>query len=119
MEEKRTLSNRLTTKYLLIIRNEENFAEKSTYSFTYAKITFGLVFIFLTLFGISFLLATSLLEAWFDPRFAELKATKEVITLSSRVDSLQMEMKRKDDFINNFKVRIKSVSLNRYNLKRL
>ena len=103
MEQKRTLSNRLTTKYLLIIRNEENFAEKSTYSFTYSKIILALVLSFLAFFGLSFYLSTSLLEAWFDPRFAELKATKQVIELATRVDSLQLEMRRKDDFISNIK----------------
>lgn len=103
MEQKRTLSNRLTTKYLLIIRNEENFAEKSTYSFTYSKIILVLLLSFFAFFGLSFYLSTSLLEAWFDPRFAELKATKEVMELASRVDSLQLEVKRKDDFISNIK----------------
>lgn len=101
MEQKRTFSNRLTTKYLLIVRNEENFAEKSTYSFTYSKIILVLVLSFFAFFGLSFYLSTSLLEAWFDPRFAELKATKEVMELASRVDSLQLEVKRKDDFITN------------------
>ena len=103
MEQKRTLSNRLTTKYLLIIRNEENFAEKSTYSFTYSKIILVLLISFFAFFGLSFYLSTSLLEAWFDPRFAEVKATKEVMELASRVDSLQHEVKKKDDFINNIK----------------
>lgn len=103
MEQKRTLSNRLTTKYLLIIRNEENFAEKSTYSFTYSKIILGLLVAFILFFGLSFYLSTSLLEAWFDPRFAELKANKEVMELASRVDSLQMEVQKKDDFISNIR----------------
>ncbi|MEO9803190.1 MAG: M23 family metallopeptidase [Reichenbachiella sp.] len=103
MEQKKTLSNRLTTKYLLIIRNEENFAEKSTYSFTYSKIILVLLLSFFAFFGLSFYLSTSLLEAWFDPRFAELKATKEVMELASRVDSLQLEVTKKDDFINNIK----------------
>ena len=104
LEQKRTLSNRLTTKYLLIIRNEENFAEKSTYTFTYAKISVGLFSIFALLFALSFYLSTTLLEEWFDPRFAEHKANKEVIFLASRVDSLQREVIRKEQFINNFKI---------------
>ncbi|MEP2026740.1 MAG: M23 family metallopeptidase [Reichenbachiella sp.] len=103
MEQKRTLSNRLTTKYLLIIRNEENFAEKSTYSFTYSKIILVLVLSFFAFFGLSFYLSTSLLEAWFDPRFAELKATKEVMELATRVDSLKNEVDIKDEFIANIK----------------
>ncbi len=58
---------------------------------------------FFAFFGLSFYLSTSLLEAWFDPRFAELKATKEVMELASRVDSLQHEVKKKDDFIANIR----------------
>ncbi len=104
MENKRTLSNRLTTKYLMIVRNEENFAEKTTYSFTYAKIILGFFLIFVVMMGISFYLATTLLEKWFDPRFAELKANKEVIDMSSRLDSLIMEVEKKDQFITNFKM---------------
>ncbi|WP_109833010.1 M23 family metallopeptidase [Reichenbachiella versicolor] len=104
MENKKTLSNRLTTKYLLIVRNEENFAEKHTYSFTYAKIILGLFLIFVTLFGLSFYLSTTLLEQWFDPRYAELKANKQVIDLSATLDSVVQEVKRKDAFIENFKL---------------
>lgn len=104
LENKRTLSDRLTTKYLLIIRNEENFAEKTTYSFTYAKIILGLFLVFAVLSGISFLIATTLLEKWFDPRYAELKANKEVIEMSTSLDSLITEVKKKDEFIDNFKM---------------
>ena len=104
MENKKTLSNRLTTKYLLIIRNEENFAEKTTYTFTYAKIILGLFLVFVTLFGTSFYLATTLLEQWFDPRYAELKANKEVMELSASLDSLIQEVSKKDAYIQNFKM---------------
>lgn len=104
MENKRTLSDRLTTKYLLIVRNEENFAEKTTYSFTYAKIILGLVMIFTVMMALSFLLATTLLEKWFDPRFAQLKANKEVVEMSSRLDSLIIEVNKKDQFISNIKM---------------
>lgn len=58
---------------------------------------------FFAFFGLSFYLSTSLLEAWFDPRFAELKATKQVMELATRVDSLQHEVNKKDDFIANIK----------------
>lgn len=104
MENKKTLSNRLTTKYLLIVRNEENFAEKSTYSFTYAKIILGLFLIFVTLFLLSFSLATSLLEQWFDPRYAQLKANKEIMALSVSLDSIVKEVDKKEAFIENFKL---------------
>lgn len=104
MEEKKTLTSRLTTKYLLIIRNEENFAEKTTYSFTYAKIILFLFFIFLTLAGSSFYLVTTVLEQWFDPRFVQLKATRETMELSLKIDSLTTEVNKKDAFIGNLRL---------------
>lgn len=104
LEEKKTLSSRLTTKYLLIVRNEDNFAEKTTYNFTYTKIILTITFVFLLLFGLSFYLSTTLLQEWFDPRHAELKANRQVVALSMAVDSLENEVSLKDNFINNVKL---------------
>jgi murein DD-endopeptidase MepM/ murein hydrolase activator NlpD len=104
LEEKKTLSSRLSTKYLLIVRNEDNFAEKTTYNFSYTKILLAITIIFIALFGFSFYLSTTLLKEWFDPRHAELQANKEVIALSMSVDSLQNEVGLKDKFIDNLKL---------------
>ncbi len=104
MEEKKTLSSRLTTKYLLIVRNEDDFAEKRTYNFSYAKIILMITLIFLSLFGLSFYLSTTLLKEWFDPRHATMEANKQVIGLSIAVDSLETEVLLKDNFINNLKL---------------
>ena len=103
METKKTLSNRLVTKYLLIIRNEENFAEKKTLTFSYAKIILILVATFLVLFGLSFYMATTLLKEWFDPRHAELMANRQLMGLSIKIDSLIYEVDKKDRFIENFR----------------
>ena len=104
METKKTFSNRLVTKYLLIIRNEENFAEKTTFTFSYIKIILGLVSIFLVLAGLSFYMATTLLKQWFDPRHAEMQANRQLMNLSMEIDSLIVEVNKKDQFIDNFKM---------------
>jgi len=104
LENKKTLSNRLTTRYLLIVRNEENFAEKTTYSFTYAKIILFFAVLFVVMSGLSFYLTTTLFEEMFDPRYAQLKATRDVIKLSGKIDSLAAELDNKDHFINNLKM---------------
>jgi len=100
---KKTLSNWLTTKYLMIIRSEENFAEKKTISFNMAKVVLIAFVIFLMLSGLSFYLATTVLGQWFDPRQAEMEANRQVIQLSQSVDSLMTEVAIKDQFIQNFK----------------
>lgn len=104
METKKTLSSRLVTKYLLIIRNEENFAEKTTFTFSYMKIILGLFTVFLLLFGLSFYMATTLLREWFDPRHAEMQANRQLLGLSMQIDSLILEVNKKDQFIDNFKM---------------
>ena len=103
MKHKRTLSQWLTNRFLLIIRSEENFAEKRTFSFNYAKlIVFSLLFFFLV-FVFSFYLITTLLSRWFDPRQLQIESNKKVIQLSAKVDSLLIEQKRKEEYIADFK----------------
>jgi murein DD-endopeptidase MepM/ murein hydrolase activator NlpD len=103
LRTRKTLSNWLTTKYLLIIRNEENLSEKSTTSFTYAKLIVFSVALFIVLLILSLYLASSVLSQWYDPRHATLEANKKFIQLSLKLDSLQYEVERKDMFINTFK----------------
>lgn len=102
MKAKKTLSSRLTNRFLLIIRNEENFAEKTTFSFNYAKLIVFFLSIFIIFLGISLYLVSSILGQWFDPRHAEVEANRQLIALSMQVDSLVLEMDRKEKFIENF-----------------
>lgn len=102
MRIRKTLSSRLTTRYLLIIRNEENFAEKTTFSFTYSKMIFIAMSLFLVMMIASLLLVKTLLAQWFDPRHAQIEANKKLVELSIQVDSLAYEVAKKDLFIYNF-----------------
>lgn len=103
MKPKKTFSNWLTERYLLIIRNEENFAEKRFLGFTYAKFLLFSFLFFLVLVVISLFLSRTLLEKWFDPRHAQIEANKKLYTLSLQLDSLEQEMQYKDQFISLFK----------------
>ena len=101
MKPKRTFSDWLTNRYQLLVRNEENLAEKHTFSFTYAKVIVVATTLFaLLLFG-SLYLSKSLLAKWFDPRHAQLEANKSLAILANKVDSLTHDLELKDQFINN------------------
>jgi len=102
LKAKKTLSSWLVNRYLLIIRNEENFAEKSTFSFTYAKVILLAVTVFIVLMLLSLLLVKTLLAQWFDPRHAQIEANKKLYELTVKVDSLAYEVEKKDRFILNF-----------------
>ncbi len=102
LKQKKTFSNWLTNRYQLIIRNEENFAEKTSFGFTYSKVIFFLGLLFAAVFVVSLFLAQTLLAKWFDPRFEQMVLNRELIDLASKVDSLSMEVDRKEQFILNF-----------------
>ena len=102
MRVRKTLSNWLTTRYQLIIRNEENFAEKTSLAFTYSKIILFSVILFVMMLLISLFLVKTILAKWFDPRHAQLEANRKLYELAIRVDSLSVEVDRKDKFIANF-----------------
>ncbi len=102
MKPKKNISDRLTTKYQLVIRNEENLAEKSTVGFTYAKVLVISAMIFLVVFVFSLILSKTLLAKWFDPKHEQMEQNKKLYTLALKVDSLAIEVDRKDRFIQNF-----------------
>ena len=102
MKPKRTLSERLTTKYQLVIRNEDNLAEKTTIGFTYAKLLVITASGFLAIFIFSLFLSKTLLAKWFDPKHAQMEANQRLYELALKVDSLALEVDRKDRFILNF-----------------
>jgi murein DD-endopeptidase MepM/ murein hydrolase activator NlpD len=96
------LSERLTTRYQLVIRNEENLAEKTSFGFTHAKLLVLSVVVFVLIFMLSLFLSETLLAKWFDPRHAQMEANKKLYELALKVDSLAIEVGRKDKFIQNF-----------------
>src|SRR5690606_35401736 len=58
--------------------------------------------IFMIFMGISLYLANTILGQWFDPRHAEIEVHRKLIELSMQIDSLVVEVDRKEKFIANF-----------------
>lgn len=101
MAARKTFSTWLTNKYLLIIRNEENFAEKITFSFNYARLFLLLALVGLIIISIAIYLVTVALDQWLDPRHAQMVADRQVVELSIKLDSLESEVRNKDLYIEN------------------
>lgn len=99
MKPKKTLSNWLTTRYQLIIRNEENFAEKTSLGFTYSKVILFSVILFTGLFVLSLFMSKTILARWFDPKHEQAVLNQELEGLGRKVDSLAIEVDRKERFI--------------------
>ncbi|MEQ8238819.1 MAG: M23 family metallopeptidase [Cyclobacteriaceae bacterium] len=101
MAQKKTLSNWLTNRYLLIIRNEENFAEKKTIRFNYARLILILFAGFLVALSFSIYLVTFTLEEWLDPRFAQMQTNRQLLELTMKIDSMEQDIELKDQYFNN------------------
>ncbi|MBV6643889.1 MAG: M23 family metallopeptidase [Cyclobacteriaceae bacterium] len=59
---------------------------------------------FIITLAISVYLVTSVFDQWLDPRHAEMMANRQVIRLSMSIDSLENEVREKDQYINNVKM---------------
>ena len=93
----------MTTKYLLIVRNEENFAEKHTYGFNYARIILIGATIFLIALVISTFLIRGVLQQWLDPRYSEREFRNQLIEMRLGMDSLKFQLLSRDIYIENIK----------------
>lgn len=102
LKPKKTISERLTAPYQLVVRNEDNLAERSTFSFTYAKLLVIVSSLFLLVFVASLFLSKTLLAKWFDPKYELAAQKKQLIEFAKRLDSLSVEEDRKEKFIQNF-----------------
>lgn len=111
MKNRKTLSSWLTTKYLLVIRNEENFAEKSSFSFTYAKIIVISFFLILFTSVLSVLVYDNFLRSWFFRGETDFEVNQKIIELSIAVDSLSDAVEKKEIFINTIQSVISGDSL--------
>ena len=111
MSARKTLSSRLTNKYLLIIRNEENFAEKITFSFNYARLFIVIAGVGLFLLLIAVYIVTVLLDQWLDPRQMQMASNRQMLELFMRIDSLDREVDNRDIYINNVRKILSGESL--------
>jgi murein DD-endopeptidase MepM/ murein hydrolase activator NlpD len=96
---KKTLSNWLNNRHIFIIQNEEDFSEKATYNFTYARIAFFAFLAFLVVLTLSFYLVNTFLAKWFDPRFADQETRKELVSMRLSLDSLENQLDLRDQYI--------------------
>ncbi len=103
LKPKKTISERLSARYQMVIRSEESLEETSSLGFTYAKILVFSIVLFVVLFIGSLFLAQTLLAKWFDPRYAHREANKKIDLLVRRFDSLAVEEQNKSEFIANVK----------------
>ena len=93
--------NWLTQRHLLILRDEDSFAEKLSFNFTYLRFFTVLTATLIFLFSLSFILSNTILSRWFNPVSREVENQRQLIQLSGVVDSLAQAIKTRDEFLTN------------------
>ena len=99
--QRKTLTERLTNKYQLIVRNEENFADRWTFSFSFAKLLVLLTFLLLLFYALA--TGVNYVGAYVLGLGGNSESSQQLITLAAQVDSLEYEMEIKDQYIMSFK----------------
>lgn len=102
MRIRKTMSNWLTTRYQMVVRNEENLAELSSFNFTYAKVIVISLLTLVLLFIGALYLSQTVLAQWFDPRHTTMEYNQKLLTMTLELDSLNHKLQNQDRFIQNF-----------------
>jgi murein DD-endopeptidase MepM/ murein hydrolase activator NlpD len=91
----------------MVVRNEENLAEVSTFNFTYAKVVVISLLTCILIFIGALYLSQSLLAQWFDPRHTTMEYNQKLLTLTMEMDSLKSRLRAQDRFIGNVQTILK------------
>lgn len=103
VKKQKTLSEKLKRRFLIIVRDEENFAVKSSYRLSIASLI-GLSFIgFLMIFGLSMLITERLVPRVFGSKDKEFEQVMQLVSIADALDSLSMEVQRRDAYIANLR----------------
>jgi murein DD-endopeptidase MepM/ murein hydrolase activator NlpD len=99
---KKTFTNWLVTRYQVVIRNEDNLAEKTTFSFSYAKLMVVSFFVLVFFISLGLLLSHTILRQWLNPAYIEQENRNKLMHLYRSLESLENKNAQQDKFIKLF-----------------
>lgn len=97
------MSNWLTTRYRLIIKNEESLEEKKQIPYTYSALIFIATFIFGLVFSLGFFISQRFFSEGQLSNDNGAEFVRKVKVLNKKIDSLSTQVQGRDFFINNFR----------------
>lgn len=99
---KKTFTNWLVTRYQAVIRNEDNLAEKTTISFSYAKVMVVSFFALVFFISLGLLVSNTILRKWLNPAYIEQQNRNKLLHLYMSLESLEEKNAQQDKFIKMF-----------------
>ncbi len=101
MRIRRKIQDWVKTRFLFVIRKEEDFSVITSFTITKVRITLLLILFLFMAFGFSLFLSRTALRAWFDPEYLESENINRIVALSETVDSLLVEVHQRDAYVKN------------------
>ena len=101
MKPTRKLVALIKSKFLFVIRREQDFSVITSFNISALRIIAITILAFILVFGASLLLSKTLLKVWFDPAYKDSENTAMLIQMSETVDSLISEVEKKDFYVRN------------------
>lgn len=86
-------------KYQIVLRNIENFEERTSFPLSYAALLLVAGLWFCANFGASLCLARTVLARWMDPAFVETENRKKIGALATAIDNLEGQVDAQATFI--------------------
>lgn len=94
-------NNSVRTRYLFVVRNENDLTVKATFSMSFVSgVLIGLLVLIL-MFVLSIFLSQTFLKEWLNPADDNSENIAAIVELSETVDSLAADLARKDIYIHN------------------
>jgi len=97
----KNVKNWFETKYLFVIRREEDFSVINSFSVTKIRISLVVFLVFLVFLSGGLILSKTVLGRWMDPVYLEAENNERILALAATVDSLYIEVQAKDQYVAN------------------
>lgn len=117
MKQKKTFTNWLIARHQVVIRNEQDLAERTTFNLTYAKLISLGFFILLLFMGLSLALSRTILGKWLNPAYIEQQNSNKLIQLYTALEKLEEKNAQQDKFIKLFQGIIEAKGEPKYSIE--
>ncbi len=102
LKRKKTFINWFVTRHQVVIRNEGDLAERSTFSLSYAKLITLIFFTLILFLGLGLFLSHTILKKWLNPAYIEQENNNKLLHLYTTVKKLEEKNAQQDKFIKLF-----------------
>jgi murein DD-endopeptidase MepM/ murein hydrolase activator NlpD len=103
LDIKAKIKDWLETKFLFVVRREEDFSVVTSFNVTKARMLFVVTLLIMVGFVSSMILTRTILKKWFDPEFIASDNVAKIVELTAKIDSLTNYQHNEQAYFNNIR----------------